>query len=102
MSWEPNGEELDDYPEPAFEPLVIIACALSAGALLQVLADIGERFRYPGGELFDLRKGKFKRRPLPRQEKGALVFLTDKGVVKFPPEKRTDGLAYLTKALSRR
>jgi hypothetical protein len=96
--WEPGADD-PDYPDAAFEPMTILAVSLGASVLLKVLSDVILKQRYPGGELFDLRGGKVKRRPIPSLPPGTLVLVTDQGTTKFAPEKRDEGFSILAKAM---
>jgi hypothetical protein len=98
--WEPDEEELDDASDAAFEPMMILAASLSAGALIKVISDVVLKHRYPGGELFDLRRGKLKRRPVPSLASGTLVLVFDDRIKRFEPSQREDGLTELSEAIA--
>jgi len=98
--WEPDETSLDDTHDVAFEPMMVIAVSLSASVLIKVISDVVYKHRYPGGDLFDLRKGSLKRRPLPHEPQGTLVLITDDGQQFFEPAQRDEGLKFLTQAIS--
>ena len=97
--FEPSADEIDYLGDSAFEPMMVIAVALSIGALIKVISDTVLEHKYPGGELYVLRKGKLKHFRVPSLEKGTIVIITEKGTERFSPAKRADGLAVLEKAL---
>lgn len=97
--YEPSEEDLEDLADPAFDPITVVAVALSLGALARVISDIVLAHQHPGGDLFDLRDGKLRHWVVPRLERGTLVIVTKTGIRRFPPAKRADGLAVLDQAL---
>ncbi len=97
--WEPDEEALDYLADAAFEPMVILAISLSATALIKVISDVVSKHRYPGGELFDLRGGALKQRPVPSMSTGTLILVTDDETQVFEPSKRDDGIGQLTQAI---
>lgn len=99
--FEPSEDDLYDMGDSAFEPMMVVAVALSVGTLIKVISDVILKHKYPGGEMIDIRGGKLKRWSVPSLDKGAIVVVTEDGTKKFPPAKRTDGLAFLEKALGR-
>lgn len=99
IQFEPDADELEDMGDAAFEPMLVIAISLSIGALIKVVSDVSLAHKYPGGEVIDIRGGKFKRRPVNSLKKGTLVIISDEETKAFTPDNRDDGLNYLTKAL---
>lgn len=95
VPFEPNEEELDDYGDANFEPLMVLTCALSLAALLPFIVHAINDLRFPGGDFFDLRKGRCRWRPLPSTEKGTIVIQNDDGIVRYSPARRADALKVL-------
>jgi hypothetical protein len=97
--FEPSEDDLYDMADSAFEPMMVVAVALSVGALIKVISEVTLAHKYPGGDVIDIRGGTLKRRSVPSLDKGSLVVVMETGTEKFSPAKRADGLALLEKAL---
>lgn len=97
--FEPSGDDLYDMGDAAFEPMMVVAVALSVGSLIKVISEVILAHKYPGGEVIDIRDGKLKRHSVPSLDKGSFVVITEDSTKKFPPDKRADGLTFLEKAL---
>ena len=99
--WTPGAEEPDDEGDMAFDPLVLITASFAAAALLKAVSSIALDHLYPGGDLFDLRSGRLRRRPIPTLPRGTIVIVTDTGTEKFEPTRRDDGLLALDRCMKR-
>ncbi|RYF28977.1 MAG: hypothetical protein EOO23_07175, partial [Comamonadaceae bacterium] len=98
QTFEPPPEEADDYGDPAFAPMILIAGA----AALAVIADVIIRLRRDlnGGLIVDARERTINIRENPKIAAGMVIVVgPDKAVAKFEPSTQLD-VAGLIKAVA--
>lgn len=97
-TFQPPPEEADDYGDPAFAPMILIAGA----AAISVIADVIIRLRRDlnGGMIVDARESTIKIRENPKIPAGMVIVVgPDKAVAKFEPNTQLD-VAGLVKAVT--
>lgn len=98
QTFEPPPEEAEDYGDPAFAPMVVIAGA----AAIAIIADVVIRFRRElnGGLIVDLRTNTVNVRENPKIAGGMVIVVgPDKAIAKFEPNAQLDA-ASLIKAIA--
>jgi len=85
-------DEIDDYADAQFEPLMIIAVTLSLAALTKVLSDVWLDHTRPGGQTLDARTFPATWRPAPFLERGTLVVIAHDGPTVYRPNQKNEGL----------
>ena len=99
--WEPDADNMDEFGDSQFEPLITIAGVVAVGWLIKKVSDVLLDWKRPGGLVVDTRNDKVTLRPAPRAPRGALVLVTAKNTRVIPPENRDVTLESLSSILSK-
>ena len=94
-------EEIDDYADGQFEPLMVVAVSVSVAYLVSTISKLWLDHTRPGGTIVDARGGRLETRVAPHVERNKLIVLTDKKVLEFNPAQKAEG-ADLLQALANR
>jgi hypothetical protein len=94
-SYTPRPEELDDYADGQFEPLMVVAVAVSLGYLIRTISNVWLDHTHPGGTIVDTRDGCFETKFAPHIERGKLVVISDDGVQEFESSQKDEGASLL-------
>lgn len=95
--------ESDSFPpeDSSFDPLIVIACVVSAPFLVRQVNSLWRDVKEPGGEVLDARNGKLRRYRLPSLDRGTLVILTDEGKAVYRLDQGEEAMAALKTALDK-
>jgi hypothetical protein len=95
--------ESDSLPpeDSSFDPLIVIACVVSAPFLVRQVNSLWRDFKEPGGEVLDARNGKLQRYRLPSLDRGTLVILTDEGKAVYRLNQGEEAMAALKTVLDK-
>ena len=94
-------DEIDDYGDAQFEPLMIIAATLSLAAITKVLSDTWLDHTRPGGQVLDARTIPPTLRPAPFIGRGELVIVTDDGASVYEPHQKNEGIDAIKKVFGK-
>ncbi len=86
---------LDDYGDAQFEPLMVIAAAVSIGFLLKRISDMWMDHTRLGGQVVDVRGEKIICRWAPYLDRGKLVLVTEEGARVFEKQDHDEALRVL-------
>ncbi len=100
--WDVPADLIEDYSDAQFEPLTIVAAAVSAAFLIKRISDVWLDHNRPGGQVVDARRGKLVVRVAPHLERGTLVVLTDQGKEVYSPDRSDAAAAVLEKLFAGR
>lgn len=94
-AWEMPPELLDEYPDPQFEPFMMIGAVVAIGFLIKRIADVYTDLKHPGGQVVDVRAGGLAVRVAPQLKPGTLVIVSDEGPKVFQTNEKDEALALL-------
>jgi hypothetical protein len=101
-AFQPPADEMDDYRDANFEPLMVLAATVAVGFLLKTLSNIWLEHKHTGGLIVDARGGALVMRPAAYLTRNTLVLLTDGGVQKWEPGEKNDALDGLRLLIEKR
>lgn len=101
VPYKPKPDELDDYADASFEPMILISVTVATTYLLTQILRLWRDLKYQGGQIVDTRKDKLHIRRVSSLDRGTLVIISDSGTSVFRPEQESEGLALLEKILGR-
>jgi len=96
-AWELPAELLDDYPDPQFEPFMVIGAVVAVGFLIKRVADVYTDLTRPGGQVIDTRSGELVVRIAPQLANGTLVIVDNEGSKVFQQSDKDEALELLGK-----
>lgn len=99
--YEPSEDDPFPPEDSSFDPLIIIACVVSAPFLARQVNSLWRDVKEPGGEVLDARSGKLRRYRLPSLDRGTLVILTDEGRAVYRLDQSEEAMAALKAALDK-
>lgn len=91
----PPPEELDRFADAQFEPLMVIAAAISLTAFLQQVMNLVDRLRGEEVLLVDAANGPLKIRRVPRGRATEIAVVHKGGVEHFPLHRKDQALSFL-------
>jgi hypothetical protein len=94
-SFQPPLDEIDDYAEARFKPLILIAARLSATMLIKLISEMLLDHQHPGGQIIDARNRPPLCRPAPFLERGMLVLITNNGLIVYEPHEKNEAIETL-------
>lgn len=94
-AWVIPPELLDEYPDPQFEPFMVIGAVVAIGFLIKRIADVYTDLKHPGGQVVDVRAGGLAVRVAPQLKPGTLVLISDEGPKVFQVNEKDEALAAL-------
>jgi hypothetical protein len=97
--WDVPADLLDDYSDPQFEPLVLVAATVAVGFLVKRISDVYLDHARPGC-VVDTRAGKVVVRAAPYLKRGTVVLQSEEGVQVFQPDDRDDALPVIAKLIA--
>jgi hypothetical protein len=97
--WTVPPELIDDYGDAQFEPMIIIAAALSIGFIVRRITETIEDLKRPGGQVIDTTHGRLEIRSAPHLDRGTLVLITDKGPVVYSAPRTDEAVTAITSIL---
>ena len=92
----PPPEEVEDYHDAQFAPLVVIASVVAVGFLLKRISDVWLDHKRPGGLIVDARSNKLVVRPAPHIPRESLLVIDSTGSKVYTPDRKDDALSALT------
>jgi hypothetical protein len=94
-AWVIPPELLDEYPDPQFEPFMMIGAVVAVGFLIKRVADVYTDLTHPGGQIVDCREGGLAVRVAPQLKPGTLVIVSDEGPKVFQTNEQDEALTLL-------
>lgn len=99
QAWEIPADLIDDYSDPQFEPMMLIAATVAAGFLIKRISDVWMDHKWPGGQVIDARNEEIEFRIAPYLKPGTLVILTKEGEKVFQLQDKDEALPLLEKII---
>lgn len=96
VQFNPPPDELEDYHDAQFDPLLIIASAVGIGFLIKRISDIWLDHTRPGGQILDTRNKELVIRPAPHIPRDSLLVITNEKSELYLPGRKDEALAALT------
>jgi len=91
----PPPDEVEDYHDAQFDPLLVIASVVAVGFLLKRISDIWLDHKRPGGLIVDARGNELVIRPAPQIPRDSLLVLTTTESKMYTPDRKDDALSTL-------
>lgn len=101
IPYEPESGEQQDYPETAFEPMLVIAGISAASYLVKEISKVWKDRKERGGVVVDARKDRIRIRKVPSMQAGTVIVLRNNRTSRFGPEKAEEGMKDLADVLSK-
>jgi hypothetical protein len=95
------AELAEDYSDPQFEPLTMIAATVAAGFLVKRISDVWLDHTRSGGQVIDTRGDRVVVRTAPHLKRGTLVLQSRQGVKVFQPQDKDEALPLMAKLFGR-
>ncbi len=96
----PPTDELEDYQDAQFDPLLVVASAVALGFLLQRISNIWLDHKRPGGLIVDARAEELVVRPSPLLSRGSLLVITEDGANLYAADQKDTALEVMGKIVS--
>jgi hypothetical protein len=95
----PRADEARDYASAGFEPLTLIAGAVTASYLLKAIDKVWRNRGAGGGVVVDTRAGKLRVRQVPTMKSGQLIVIEASGSKVFEEGEATEAGALMKSVL---
>jgi hypothetical protein len=99
IPYEPQPDEVDDYADASFEPMLMITGVATAVFLIQQIIRMWKDRSKSGGVVIDARKNKLRVRKVPSLNTGELVVISTSGTSVHKSNDENGGLTELKKVL---
>lgn len=90
--FDPPPDELDDYADAQFEPLLVISATVSAAFLLKTISGIWLDHSKAGGTVVDARGDAIQTSVVPNVPRNTLVVITPDKATRYSPNEKNDAL----------
>ena len=95
--WDIPPDLLDDYADAQFEPMMVVAVAVSVGFLIKRVSDVWLDHKRAGGQIVDTRGKDISVRWASHLERGTLVLVSNDDTRVYKPDNRDEALNVLEK-----
>lgn len=95
--WDIPPDLLDDYADAQFEPMMVVAVAVSVGFLIKRISDVWLDHKRAGGQIVDTRDKDISVRWASHLERGTLVLVSNDDTRVYKPDNRDEALNVLEK-----
>ncbi len=92
----PPFDEEEDYEDPQFAPLLVIASVIAIGFLIKRISDILLDHKRPGGLIVDARGDEMVIRPALHVPRESVLVITKFGSKMYMADKKDEAFAVLT------